>query len=194
MLPEDWENPSNSFITVNREKYLNADSTNASLDRDDKVVLGNSIPDYTWNLYSSFRYRNISIDFSWYTVWGVENYNGTRAATFMTGVNRDINAYIADTLQSITRIYFYESDQFIEDASFIRLKSLTFHYSFTQPVFNKVKLAMSLSVENLVTFTKYKGYDPEATTFTDNNFSDNAVDRGAYPAPRAFYLTLNLKF
>ena len=43
------------------------------------------------------------------------------------------------------------------------------YYSFNQPVFDKVKLMLSLSFENMVTFTKYKGYDPEATTFTDNN-------------------------
>ncbi len=194
MTAEDWESTSNSFVRVENEKYLNADTTDAGLNRADKVVLGNSIPDYTWNLYSSFRYKNMSIDFSWYAAWGFEKYNGTRAATLLTGVNRDINECIADTLLSIRRRQFYESDRFVEDASFIRLKSLTLHYSFTQPVFDKVKLMMSLSVENLVTFTKYKGYDPETTTFTDNNFSDNAIDRGAYPTPRAIYLTLNLTF
>lgn len=194
MTRKDWESTSNSFVTVDREKYLNADSTDSQLTRADKIVLGNSIPDYTWNLYNSFQYKNISIDFNWYAAWGFEKYNGTRAATFLTGVNRDINNYIADTIQSIKKTYFYESDQFVEDASFIRLKSVTLHYNFNKPVFDKVKIQMSLSFENLVTITKYKGYDPEATIFTDNNFSDNAIDRGAYPSPKSLYVTLNLTF
>ena len=194
MTAEDWRSSSNSFVNVQGEKFLNADSTDSELTGSDKVVLGNSVPDYTWNFYSSFQYRNFSIDFSWYAAWGIEKYNATRAATLLTGVNREINDYIADTLRSLRMEYFYESDMLIEDASFIRLKSLSFHYRFAQPVFNVINLQMSVSFENLLTITKYKGYDPEATTFTDNNFSDNAIDRGAYPAPKAIYLTLNLTF
>ncbi len=57
-----------------------------------------------------------------------------------------------------------------------------------------MRATFSLSFENFITITKYKGYDPEATIYTDNNFSDNAIDRGAYPDPKAVYLSISLKY
>jgi hypothetical protein len=56
-----------------------------------------------------------------------------------------------------------------------------------------MKCDFTISAENLFTFTKYKGYDPEATIYTDNNFSDNAIDKGAYPSPKSVFFKVNLK-
>ena len=175
-------------------KYLNADSTDNVLNNNDKVVLGNSIPRFTWNLINSFRYKNLSIDLIWYAVWGMQKYDATRAATVMTGNNREINQYIEDTLRTIESNVFYESSVFVEDASFIRLKTITFSYEFNHELFGKYNWELSLSLENMITFTHYKGYDPEATIFTDNNFSDNAIDRGTCPNPKGIYVTIHLKF
>ena len=112
----------------------------------------------------------------------------------MKGVNREINNYIMDTLRSITSKYFYESDVFVEDASFIRLKTVTMSYTLEGIFPSHGNLRFIVGFENLLTFTRYKGYDPEATIFTDNNFSDNAVDQGAFPNPKAIFLTLDLTF
>jgi TonB-linked SusC/RagA family outer membrane protein len=190
----DMESNSNSFVKVQHEKFFNPDSTDKVLTDKDKVILGNSIPDFTWNLSGTLQYRNFSIDFVWYAAGGIQKYNATRAATMMKGVNRDMNRYVADTLRSILTEYFYESSVFVEDASFIRLKSLTFNYTFNKHFQDRITAEIALSFENLITITKYKGYDPEATTFTDNNFSDNAVDRGAYPNPKAVYFSVHLTF
>ena len=184
----------NLYIEQRGMKYLNADTTDNRLDENDKVIIGNSIPDYTWNLFTSFQYKNFGIDFHWYATWGFQKYNATRAANMMTGVNREINQYIADTLNAIRYNYFYESSVFIEDASFIRLKNLSFYYTPVKVFLDKIHTTVTLSFENLFTLTKYKGYDPEATIFTDNNFSDNSIDRGAYPNPKAVYATISLKF
>jgi len=181
------------YIEQRGMKYLNPDS-NSILDENDKVIIGNYIPDYTWNLFTSFQYKNIGIDFHWYATWDIQKYNATRAANMMTGVNREINQYIADTLHAIRYNYFYESSVFIEDASFIRLKTLSFYYTPVKVLLDKIHATVTLSFENLFTLTKYKGYDPEATIFTDNNFSDNSVDRGSYPNPKAVYATISLKF
>ncbi len=181
------------YIEQRGMKYLNPDS-NSILNENDKVIIGNSIPDYTWNLFTSFQYKNFGIDFHWYATWGFQKYNATRAANMMTGVNREINQYIADTLNAIRYNYFYESSVFIEDASFIRLKNLSFYYTPVKVLLDKIHATVTLSFENLFTLTKYKGYDPEATIFTDNNFSDNSIDRGSYPNPKALYATISLKF
>lgn len=181
-----------SFLKINNLAFLNSDSTNNRLTEEDKVVIGNSIPDFTWNLNNSYRYKNFTLDVSLYAVWGVEKYNATRAATVMTALNRDITDLYNDTISAIQRPEFYESSLFIDDASFIRLKSLTFGYEPYKSICG-IRWAVSLSFENLLTITRYKGYDPEATIFTDNNFSDNAIDKGAYPSPKAVFFKINLR-
>ena len=175
-------------------KYLNADTTNRGLNSKDMVVIGNSVPKYTWDCSNTFQYKNFSLNLLWYAVQGVKKYNATRAATMMTGTNREVNNYLRDSLGAITTAAFYQSSAFIDDASFIRLKTVTLTYEPTKELFNHMKFRFSLSFENMITFTKYKGYDPEATTYTDNNFSDNAIDRGSVPNPKAMYATISVKF
>jgi TonB-dependent starch-binding outer membrane protein SusC len=191
---DDTKKKDNRYVKSNGMKFLNADSTNQKLDANDMVVTGNSIPDFTINFSNTFEYKNFSIDMQWYAVLGVDKYNATRAATIMAVTNNDVNAYIADTISGIRYDAFYKSSEFVEDASFIRLKTLTFNYEPSKAYFGHAKLRFSLSFENLVTITRYRGYDPEATTFTDNNFSDNALDRGAVPNPKAVYATIGITY
>jgi len=184
------------FINIGGLKMLKPDTTTPAWSVKDKVVLGSSIPAYTCNWYNSFTYKNFSISMLWYAVEGVSKYNATRAATYMAGTNSEINSFInvKSSNVAITNLVFYQSSYFVEDASFVRLKELTFSYQPKVKLFNKVGMKFSLSFENLITLTKYKGYDPEASIYTQNIFSDNAVDRGAFPNPKAMYISITLKF
>ena len=189
---DDWGDI--HYVESGGMKYLNADTTNSQLYESDMVVIGNSIPDYYWNFLSSFQYKDFSLDFIFYAVQGFEKFNSTRAATIVTGTNREVNDCISDSLTAIRKKEFYQSSVFIEDAGFIRLKSVTLNYEPAKPLLGNVKFRFSLSFENMLTFTEYRGYDPEATSFTDNNFSDNAIDRGSVPNPKAVYATVGITF
>ena len=182
------------FLKLGGMKYLNADTTDNQLTGLDMVVIGNSVPKYTWDFSNTFQYKNFSLNLLWYAVQGVKKYNATRAATMMTGTNREVNNYLRDSLNALTSNAFYQSSAFIDDASFIRLKTITLSYAPEKEYFNYMKFRFSISFENMITFTHYKGYDPEVTTFTDNNFSDNAIDRGSVPNPKAAYATINISF
>jgi hypothetical protein len=182
------------YIKIGNEKFFNADTTIKTLNSNDMVVIGNSVPKYMWNLSTTFQYKDFTLDLTWYAVQGVKKYNATRAVTFMKGLNREINNYIKDSISALTSPYFYQSSEFIDNASFIRLKTVTLSYIPDKEFYKHVKLRLSISLENLFTITKYRGYDPEATTFTDNNFSDNAIDRGSVPNPKAMYATISIKF
>lgn len=189
-------------------KYLNADSTNKTIDVNDMVVIGNSMPKFVLNWENSFSYKTISLNMLWYAVVGVDKYNATRAATYVAATNREINVFIYDSIKGIASPslnspnssapkypgIFYQSSYFVEDASFIRLKQLVITYEPSKKIYDKIGLKLSLIVENLITLTHYKGYDPEATIYTDNNFSDNSIDRGAYPNPKAIFISATLKF
>lgn len=183
-----------NVVFSNGGMYENVDTITNQLNLTDKVVIGNILPKYTWNWYNSFDYKHFSLEAVWYAVIGVDKFNATRAMTFITGLNSDINAFIADTNKAITGSAFYQSSAFVENASFVRLKSLSLSYTTEKLFTDKIKVKFTLGADNLITLTHYKGYDPEATIYTDNVFSDNAVDLGAYPNPRSYYLSIDMTF
>ena len=210
-----WDNStaliSNGVINSGGSKYLKIDTTltgidltdlsnllelnnlrNHPLNEKDKVNLGNSIPDYTWYWSNTLIYKNFSMDFLWYGVAGVSKYNATKAATYMAGTNREVNNFLQPGRTTLSDPNFYQSSYFVEDASFIRLKRITFTYLVPERFVKYGDLRLSVSFDNFLTITKYSGYDPEASIYTDNSFSDFAIDRGAYPVPKSVYFTIKL--
>ena len=94
------------------------------------------------------------------------------------------------------------SSRYVEDGSYLRLKSATLGYDLPKSLCNKLKaqkLYLYVTGENLLTFTKYSGFDPEVNI--NGRGSDNAlkniapgVDYGVYPQSRTFLLGINLTF
>ncbi len=88
------------------------------------------------------------------------------------------------------------SDRYIEDGSFIRIKNITLGYTFSKRLIEKIHLSNArvyASIENIATFTKYTGFDPEvgASTQSPNVFG---LDNGRYPSPQVFTFGLNVSF
>lgn len=175
-------------------QYRKHDTLNNTLTVDDKTVIGNSLPKFYLNWQHSFTYKNFELDILLYGVFGADKYNATKASTYMSGTNSEVKYIVADTMSHHRDAIFYESSYFIEDASFLRLKTVSFSYSPTKDIFKGVHAKFTVSVNNLITLTKYSGYDPEASIYTDNTFSDNAIDRGAFPNPKSVFFTLKLSF
>jgi TonB-dependent starch-binding outer membrane protein SusC len=173
-------------------KYVKADTSSTKVSSLDKMNVGNSIPDFTWHWSNNLSYKNLSLDFVFYGVAGVKKYNGTKAATYMAGTNREVTKFMQPNRGTLYDPFFYQSSYFVEDASFIRLKQITLSYLIPKKITKYGDVRISVSCDNLFTITRYTGYDPEASIYTDNSFSDFAVDRGAYPIPRSFYFTVKL--
>jgi hypothetical protein len=86
------------------------------------------------------------------------------------------------------------SDYFVEDASFVRIQNIQLGYSLPSKVLDKLgmtKIRLYTAVNNLYTFTKYKGYDPGASNGAPIG---GGIDYGFYPIPRTYILGLNLNF
>ena len=84
------------------------------------------------------------------------------------------------------------SDRYIEDGSYVRLKSLTLGYTFDKQLIKKLgltNLRLTLNATNLLTITGYDGYDPEIGA--SNVYG---LDNGRYPAPTSFTFGLNVSF
>lgn len=90
------------------------------------------------------------------------------------------------------------SDRYVEDGSFLRIKNITLGYTFPKALLNKSKienLRVYVNIQNLYTFTKYTGYDPEVGASTqDSTGLTYGLDNGRYPSPAMYSFGLNITF
>ena len=90
------------------------------------------------------------------------------------------------------------SDRYVEDGSYIRIKNITLGYTFPKKMLEKAKIEnirIYMNIQNLYTFTKYSGYDPEVGASTqDSSGLTFGVDNGRYPSPMTCSFGLNITF
>ena len=88
------------------------------------------------------------------------------------------------------------SERYVEDASFLRLKLITLGYTLPKSTSKKLgakSVKFYVSAENLITWTKYSGYDPEVSSYEQNNLYPG-IDFGSYPNSKTFISGLNVTF
>jgi TonB-linked SusC/RagA family outer membrane protein len=151
------------------------------IDNSDRVVIGNALADYTGALNNSFTYKGFEFNTMFTFSKGNDIANTIRANGDMhTGPYRnctpeawnerwkktgDVTNWPRIVVEStMYGNYYNNSSQFIEDGSFIRLRNITFAYNFSDKITRKLqisKLRLYVTGENIRTWTKYSGYDPE---------------------------------
>ena len=193
---------------------LNGDNV---INDDDRAHIGNPFPDFTLGLSLSVRYKNFDLstlvqgvfgndvyflygNFAYETqLRGFNSYAKILDRWTPTNTNTDIPKVSVDDRNNNRRI----STRFLEDGSYVRVRNLTLGYTFNDMLkTDKIKdLRIYVSAQNLFTFTKYSGLDPEIQANTNdtqgyNVSSDLAVgiDWGTVPAPRTVLVGMNLKF
>ena len=88
------------------------------------------------------------------------------------------------------------STRYIEDGSYLRIQNVSLGYSLPENIVRRVGLSMArvyFNVQNLYTFTKYKGFDPEIGSYNQSALLQN-IDMGRYPTPRTYTVGLTLNF
>ena len=178
----------------------------------DRTTIGNPNPDFTWGFTNNFSYKNLDLSIflqgsqggDIFNLTNVQLTNGdantTRAYynSAWTPTNTDTNTPRVGN-NSNREI----SSRFIEDGSYVRLKNISLGYTVPSDITEKLgldNLRLSLSGQNLLTFTNYSGLDPEVSYYGsggNNNTSSNTAqgfDFGNYPTVRTVTMSLNLKF
>ena len=169
---------------------------------DDKVNLGNGIPDVTMGFNLGFDYKGFDLSVVASGAFGqqvVQSYRnmGVAKANWTTQVlDRWTGEGTSNSIPRVTEqnINYQFSDLFVQDADYVRISNITLGYDFCK-LFNPGWLTQArlyLQVQNAFTFTKYDGMDPEIGYGTDNWVS--GIDIGYYPRPRTFLVGVNLKF
>lgn len=181
------------FIDQNKDGVINLD---------DKVNLGNPLPDATMGLNISMDYKNF--DFAAYAFASVgneivRNYENNNSFTNSPAYRLDrwVGLGTSNTSPRVTsgtspNTLF--SDYYVEDGSFIRLQNVQLGYTFSDTFLegSKIsKLRLYVSASNLFTLTKYNGFDPTASNGAPLG---GGIDQGFYPSAKTFLLGVNLKF
>ena len=173
------------------------------LNSDDRTNIGSWIPKFVYGFSANIGYKglNLSLDFAGQN--GNKIYNGKQAIRFSTlnyedkFLNRWTGAGTSNTdpRASLGGINYQPSDYFIEDASFLKLRTVTLTYELPQSFLNRIKLSSAsffIRGTNLLVSTNYTGYTPEIGT--GNSALGGVIDLGVYPATRVFSGGLNLTF
>lgn len=180
------------------------------IDANDYTVIGHSLPKHTGGFTNNFTYKNfdLSIFFQWSYGNDIQNANniifngnvGGSAYTnqFASYTNRWSSANPnSDMVRAggYTGSYTGYSTYTVEDGSYLRLKTVSFGYNLPASVLKQLKIAKLrafASVQNLVTWTKYSGQDPEVNTY--NSVLTGGFDYSSYPKARTITLGLNVTF
>jgi TonB-linked SusC/RagA family outer membrane protein len=168
----------------------------------DRVYLGSPIPKFIYGFSTEFTYKQLDLSVDFQGQVGNKIYNGKEA------VRPDLYNFEATVLDRWTGegtsneeprataggYNWLPSTRFIQDGSFIRLRSVTLGYNFTDSFLERIKITQAriyLRGTNLWTLTKFTGYTPEIGS---NDVLSSGIDYGAYPVTAVFSGGVNINF
>lgn len=172
------------------------------IDDNDRTYIGNPNPDFTFALNNSFAYKGFDLNIFLQGVYGNEIFNANRIwSEGMSSAQNQTTATLdrwtgAGTSNTMPRAVYSDpngntraSDRYVEDGSYLRIKTVTLGYTFPVRMTQKLKISSAriyATGQNLLTFTKYSGFDPEVPV--------NGIDLNVYPVTRTFSIGVNLSF
>lgn len=167
----------------------------------DRTYIGNPTPAWNFSMTNSFSYRNFDMQVFLQGVAGNDIYNANRVTlegmyTVRNQTKKVLNRWTGEgTSNSMPRAIYSDpnkntrtSTRFIENGSYLRLKNLTLGYTLPESLIKKASinsLRFYMSAQNLLTLTKYSGFDPEI---------QGGVDNSNYPLTRTISFGVDLKF
>lgn len=184
-------------------RFIDQDG-NGTIDSEDWVQIGNPYPAFTGGINLTLEYKGIDVNMFWYTALGAQVWDATRrydmnftnyrgsALERWTGEGTT-NTYPRLTYSDLNGNFKTPSDFWVKNADYLRLRNLSIGYSLPVRITSWLhisKLRVYLAGENLLTLTKYDGYEPEI----GGGVFSYGVDHGIYPQARSIYGGINVTF
>lgn len=187
------------FVDLNSDGVLNDD---------DMTYIGSPQAKFTYGFDMSAMYKGFDLSMSWSGVYGNQIFNAMKYYTLggRDNANRSLdaaNVWTAEnTSGSTNKKEDYTkkvSDLYVEDGSYLRLKTIMIGYTLPTNFTEKAKIKKIRaygSIENLLTFTKYSGMDPEIGESDAYSYAgpELGIDRGVYPQAKVYSLGFSLTF
>lgn len=178
------------------------------INTEDRTFIGHAQPDFTYGVNNTFNYGSFGLTFLFQGVQGNEMFNASRMELEGMNDSKNQSTIVLDrwtTPGQVTAIpraakdntsNTLTSSRFIEDGSYLRLKTATLSYNFGPTTLGRLKMSRFMiyaSGYNLLTFTDYSGLDPEVNQYEANG-PEMGVDYGTYPQSRTFLFGVNVSF
>lgn len=172
------------------------------IDDKDRTDIGKGMPDWTYGFNFNVNWKNFDMSMMWQGTIGNDVFDATRR-TDITSSNMPswmLNRWTGEGTSNKYPRYvqgdnanWQASDLYIYDGSYLRLKNIQLGYTLPSNLTRKYfvsSLRLFVAAENLLTITKYHGFDPEISS----GGTSLGVDRGVYPQARVFTVGVNLAF
>lgn len=177
-------------------------NNDGKIDDNDRTFIGNPNPRFIFAMNNNFAWKGFDLSVFIQGIAGNDIYNANRIWQEGMAVAQNQTTAVLDrwrgegTSYSMPRAVFNDpnkntrvSDRFIEDGSYLRVKNITLGYTLPRSVVQRAKMSslrVYLSCQNLATFTKYTGFDPEVPA--------NGIDLNVYPVTRTISAGINISF
>ena len=186
------------FVDVNGDNKITSD---------DRTNIGNGIPDWTFGLNFDAEWKGIDLGVFFQGVSGVDVFDATYRQDIASGnyptwiLQRWTGEGSSNTVPTLGDSKNWVcSDMYIQNGSYLRLKNITLGYTLPRNLTSRIgvsRLRIYARAENLLTWTKYWGFDPEIGAGWDNdsqkhNTQYTGVDYGVYPQARTYTLGVNI--
>lgn len=201
-------NDSEALAMVGEIKYRDRNG-DGEITEADKTVIGDTNPNFTYGLTSTFTWKNLSFSFFLQGTQGNDIVNANtivnNTSSPMTGIMNVTRAqyegrWTADNYENATwpkaiasgynRVWRF-SDRYVEDGSYLRLKNLSLSYSLFPKWQYINSVVFTFSASNLFTLTKYSWYDPDVNAFS-SDVTRQGVDLFSYPSSRVYSFGIKL--
>jgi TonB-linked SusC/RagA family outer membrane protein len=202
-----YKNPDGGLIQPNAKpgdvRFVDVNG-DGKIDDGDRTKIGKGMPDWTYGFNFNVSYKNLDLSAVFQGTIGNDIYDATRR-TDLQAVN--LPSYMwgrwtgEGTSNKIPRFTWADdnnnwlsSDLYVKDGSYLRLKNIQLGYTLPKVLTRKVLVdgvRFYVAAENLLTFTKYEGFDPEVGTSGGKSIG---IDRGCYPQARTYTFGLNINF
>ena len=181
---------------------LNGDG---KINSSDKQYIGNANPDFTFGMTNTISWKGLSLSFLITGSVGNDIYNASKIE--MVGMYNGANQ-ITDILRrwkvpgQVTDIpkageldNLRASTRWVEDGSYLKIKNITLSYNIEHPKLKRANIARIqpyITLDNMITFTNYSGYDPEMSQYT--SATSMGIDWGTYPNVKTVTFGVNIDF
>ena len=187
-------------------KYVDLNNDGV-IDASDRKIIGHALPKFFWGMNNSFSYGNLSLDIFIQGQHGNQILNSNRfeleSGNGLSNASIDmLNRWTPENPSNIypranrEADYLHMSDRYIENGSYIRVKAITLSYNLPAKWMSALKInnaKIYFTGENLLTFTKYTGFDPEVNRFGFDN-TRMGYDYGGYPSAKSYIIGINMNF
>jgi TonB-linked SusC/RagA family outer membrane protein len=177
----------------------------------DKTYIGDPNPDFVYGFTNTFTFKGFNLNIFFQGSQGNDIYNSSRMETEGMYDAKNQSTRVLDRWRRPGQVTYMPkatsakdnllaSTRFVEDGSYLRLKTLTLSYDVSLKLMKKWKITKVqpyFTAQNVLTFTHYKGFDPEVNEFGTNPDLQGVVqgvDWGTYPQSKSYILGLNVEF